>query len=116
MREQTTHPEPRALSQRLAWVFAASALTLTLALGGCRSGARNGGAPTIQQTQGGATTGTSSGASTGSTTGSTSPSNSAALQQLQSIDNQNQSDAQQLGAAQSGAGVNYASQQSQPQP
>lgn len=112
MRSQATLVPSRALGQRLAWVFAASALTLTLALGGCRSGARNGGAQTIQQTRSGASTSTNSGAATRSATSS----NSAALQQLQTIDNQNQSDTQQLNAAQTGASVNYTSQQSQTQP
>jgi len=115
MRGRTTLTGQRALGQRLAWVFAAAALTLTLALGGCRASARNGGAQGAQQTQSGATTGASH-ASTGSTAGSATPSNSAALQQLQTIDNQNQSDLQQLSSAQSGAGVNYTSQQSQAQP
>ncbi len=105
MRGQTSLTHSRTLGKRLALIFAASALTLTLALGGCRSGARG---QTIQQTQGGA----SSDAGAGSTTSS----NSAALQQLQSIDDQNQSDAQQLDATQSGASVNYASQESQTQP
>ena len=110
MQGQKTLGHPRALSQRVAWVFAASALTLTLALGGCRAGARNGGSQTIQQTQGGAT------GTTGGATGSATPSNSAALQQLQSIDNQNQSSEQQLSADQTSAGTNYTSQQSQTQP
>jgi len=105
---------PRSWSQRAAWVFAVSALALTLALGGCAPRARNSGSPAIQQTQGGAsTTGTSAGSSTGATTGS---SNSAALQQLQTIDNQNQSDSQQLNSAQNDSGVNYASQENQTQP
>ncbi len=113
---QTLSHHPRSWLQRAAWVFAASALALTLALGGCAAPhARNGGSPTIQQTQGGSSsaTGTSTGASTGATTGS---SNSAALQQLQNIDNQNQSDSQQLNSAQNDAGVNYASQENQTQP
>lgn len=112
MRRQTTLVPSHTIRQRLAWVFAASALTLTLGLGGCRSGASNGGAQTIQQTQSGASTSANSGAATGSATSS----NSAALQQLQTVDNQNQSDTQQLNAAQTGASVNYTSQQSQTQP
>jgi hypothetical protein len=96
-------------------VLAASALALTLALGGCRAGARTGGSQTIQQTQGGATSASSASNGAGST-GSTGSSNSAALQQLQTIDNQNQSDSQQLNAAQSDAGVNYSSQENQTQP
>ncbi|HET9111573.1 MAG TPA: hypothetical protein VFN78_12165 [Ktedonobacterales bacterium] len=112
----TSLSRSRSLSQRAGWIFAVSALALTLALGGCRSGARNGGVQTIQHTQGGAagsTSGGSSGVAAGSSAGG---SNSAALQQLQGIDNQNQSDAQQLNAAQSSAGVNYSSQQNQAQP
>ena len=101
----------RSLGQRAAWIFAASALTLTLALGGCGSAARNGGTQATQQTQSGASSAT--GASNGS---NASGSNSAALQQLQGIDNQNQSDAQQLNSIQSAAGVNYSSQQNQTQP
>lgn len=95
----------RSLGQRAAWIFAASALTLTLALGGCGSAARNGGTQATQQTQSGASNGSNA-----------SGSNSAALQQLQGIDNQNQSDAQQLNSIQSAAGVNYSSQQNQTQP
>jgi hypothetical protein len=114
MRRQISLVHPRALNQRLAWVFAASALALTLALGGCRSGAHNG-ASTNQQTQSGPSTGATTGSATGASTSST-PSNSAALQQLQTIDNQNQSDAQQLSADQTSAGVNYTSQQAQAQP
>lgn len=111
---QTSLHHPRSWSQRAAWAFAASALALTLALGGCgTSRAHNGGSPAIQQTQGASTTGSTTGASTGATTGS---SNSSALQQLQSIDNQNQSDSQQLNSAQNDAGVNYASQENQTQP
>ena len=116
MDEHTSLPRSRSLSQRMAWVFAASALALTLALGGCRSSAHNGGAQTTQQTQGGAAGVTSGGSSGAATSSSAGGSNSAALQQLQGIDNQNQSDAQQLNSAQSSAGVNYSSQQNQTQP
>jgi hypothetical protein len=111
---QTVSHHSRSWSQRAAWVFAASALALTLALGGCATPhARNGGSPTFQQTQGGSSaTGTSAGSSTGATTGSSNSS----VQQLQNIDNQNQSDAQQLNSAQNDSGVNYASQENQTQP
>lgn len=112
MQGQARCTRPRAFRQRLAWTFVATALTLTLALGGCRATAHNSGAPFSQQAQGG----TSSGAPTGSTTSSGGSSDSAAVQQLQSIDSQNQSEQQQLDAAQSGAGVNYTSQQGQAQP
>lgn len=97
----------RRVGQRLAWALAASTLVLTLALGGCQSGAHHAsqGNQTTQQQASGTTTGSSS-------TGA----NSAALQQLQTIDNQNQSDAQQLSGAQSAAGLNYASQDNQTQP
>lgn len=111
MEGRTSLSRSRSLSQRAAWVVAASALALTLALGGCRSTSRTGGAQAVQQTQSGATSASS--AAGGS---SASGSSSAALQQLQGIDNQNQSDAQQLGSAQSAAGVNYSSQQTQTQP
>lgn len=97
------HLHPRSLRQRVAWMCAASALTLTLALGGCRAGAVH------QTTQ-------PSGASTSSATGAGASSNSAALQQLQSIDTTNQSDTQQLNSVQSDAGVNYSSQESQTLP
>jgi hypothetical protein len=111
---QTGSHHPRSWSQRPAWVFAASALALTLALGGCATPhARNGGSPTFQQTQGGSSaTGTSAGSSTGATTGSSNSS----VQQLQNIDNQNQSDSQQLNSAQNDSGVNYSSQENQTQP
>lgn len=102
---RTARSRSRSLGQRAAWIFAASALTLTLALGGCGSAARNGGTQATQQTQSGASNGSNA-----------SGSNSAALQQLQGIDNQNQSDAQQLNSIQSAAGVNYSSQQNQTQP
>ena len=113
MRSEMASRRSRSFSQRAAWVVAASALTLTLALGGCRAG---GNQPTIQQGQSGV-----SGASTGSTTGassgaSTGGSNNSSLQQLETIDNQNQSDSQQLNSAQSDAGVNYSSQENQTQP
>lgn len=112
------------VGRRVAWLFAASALTLTLALGGCRSGAarQNGGQP-IQQTQGGSSVaGSTSGSSTSSTTSSSSsstgstPSGGSALQQLQGVDQQNQNDQQQLNSAQNNAGVNYSSQENQQQP
>ena len=102
MNGQASSAGLRALGQRLAWAVAAAALTLTLALGGCAAGAHhaNQGAQTTQQQSGVAT----------SAGGATAGSNSAALQQLQVVDNQNQSDSQQLTSAQGAAGVNYASQ------
>ena len=115
MDEHTSLRRSRSLGQRTAWVFAASALALTLALGGCRSTTRNGGAQTTQQTQGGAA-GATSGGSSGAAPSSSAGGSNSALQQLQGIDNQNQSDAQQLNSAQSSAGVNYSSQQNQTQP
>jgi negative regulator of sigma E activity len=115
MRVSTAHPRSGAWSQRVAWFFAASALTLTLALGGCRTGANNNssnsGNQTPSQTQqsSSATSGVSSGgSSTGSTTGSN---NSSSLQQLENIDSQDQNDSQQLNSAQNDAGVNYSSQE-----
>lgn len=104
---QASSALPRTLRRRLAFAVAASALVLTLGLGGCRTGARNAnqGSQTTQQQSGAATSGASTGAG-----GASSSTNSAALQQLQTIDNQNQSDAQQLNSAQNDAGVNYASQ------
>lgn len=117
MSGQTSLIHPRGMSQRLAWVFAVSALVLALGLGGCRAGARNsnGAAQTTQQGQSGAPSGATTGATGTPTSGATGSgwsgsANSAALQQLQTIDNQNQSDAQQLNTAQTSAGVNYASQ------
>lgn len=103
MNGQASSASPRALGQRLVWAVAAAALTLTLALGGCAAGAHhaNQGAQTTQQ---------QSGATSTSAGGATAGSNSAALQQLQAVDNQNQSDSQQLISAQGAAGVNYASQ------
>ena len=99
---------PRSISERAAWVAAVSALTLTLALGGCRAGAHTENIQsTIQQGQSGV-----SGAA-GATTGS---SNNPSLQQLEGIDSQNQSDIQQLDSAQNDAGVNYSSQEDQTQP
>lgn len=115
MRISTAHPRSRAWSQRAAWFFAASALMLTLALGGCRAGAHNTGSQTPPQTQqapSGAPGASSAGSSTGSTTGSTTgSSNSSSLQQLENIDSQDQNDSQQLNSAQSDAGVNYSSQE-----
>ncbi|MGH2503079.1 MAG: hypothetical protein ACRDID_11245 [Ktedonobacterales bacterium] len=114
MRVSTAHPRSRAWSQRAAWFFAASALTLTLALGGCRAGAHNTGSQTPPQTQQapsgapGAPGASSAGSSTGSTTGA---SNSSSLQQLENIDSQDQNDSQQLNSAQNDAGVNYSSQE-----
>lgn len=105
MRSTTAHP--RSLSQRAAWFFAASALALALALGGCRAGARNTGSQTPPQTQQ-APAGATSSSSTGATTGST---NSSSLQQLENIDGQDQSDSSQLNSAQNDAGVNYSSQE-----
>ena len=121
MRGEIGLPRPRTLGQRAAWVFAASALALTLTLGGCRAGgARNAGGQTIQQNQssGVGSTGAATSSSNNSTssTSSTGSSNSAALQQLQSIDSQNQNDASQLNQSQSDAGVNYSSQEIQTQP
>lgn len=113
MRTEMALRHSRSFSQRAAWVVAASALTLTLALGGCRAGARNDGAqPTIQQNQSGASS-VSAGSTTGSSTGA---SNNSSLQQLENIDNQNQGDSSQLNSAQNDAGVNYSSQENQTQP
>lgn len=112
MNGQTSFAGPRTLGQRLAWAVAALALVLTLALGGCRAGAHS-------ANQGNQTTQQQSGATPGGTTsagGATAGSNSAALQQLQTIDNQNQSDSQQLNSAQSSASVNYASQDTETLP
>jgi hypothetical protein len=111
MRVSTAQPRSRAWSQRAAWFFAASALALTLALGGCRAGAHNTGSQTPPQTQQApsvAPGGSSASSSTGSTTGS---SNSSSLQQLENIDSQDQNDSQQLNSAQNDAGVNYSSQE-----
>ncbi len=108
MRNEMAYRRSQSLSRRAAWLVAASALALTLALGGCRAGARTGGSQsTVQQT--GASAGTTTGPSAGS-------SNSSSLQQLENIDNQNQSDSQQLNSAQNDAGVNYSGQENQTQP
>lgn len=111
MRGSTSRFALRSLSQRAAWLLAASALSLTLGLGGCRAGAHNANNPPTtqqtQQTQSGSSSVTS-GATSGATTGS---SNAFSLQQLQSIDSQDQSDSQQLNSAQNNAGVNYSSQE-----
>lgn len=107
MSGSTSRFASRSLSQRAARLLAASALTLALALGGCRAGARNANnPPTTQQTQ--QTQGGSSSATSGATTGS---SNASSLQQLENIDSQDQSDSQQLNSAQDNAGVNYSSQE-----
>lgn len=115
MRVSTAHSRSRTWSQRAAWLFAVSALALTLALGGCRAGAHNTGSQTPPQSQqapsgapGGSSTGSTSGSTPGSTTGSN---NSSSLQQLENIDSQDQNDSQQLNSAQSNAGVNYSSQE-----
>lgn len=105
MHGKLSRQRPRSISERAAWVAAVSALALTLAVGGCRAGAHTGGSQsTIWQGQSGA-----AGASTGS-------SNNPSLQQLESIDSQNQSVIQQLGSAQNDAGVNYSSEENQTQP
>ena len=130
MRGEISLPRARTLGQRAAWVFAVSALALTLSLGGCRAGgAHNTGGQAIQQNQSGGGVGATGGSasttggttsstngSNGTSNGSTGSSNSAALQQLQTIDSQNQNDASQLNQSQGDAGVNYSSQENQTQP
>lgn|SRR5512146_1480660 len=107
MSGSTSSFRSRSLSQRAAWLFAASALTLALALGGCGAGARHSSnPPATQQTQ--QTQSGSSSATSGATTGS---SNSSSLKQLETIDSQDQGDSQQLNSAQNNAGVNYSSQE-----
>lgn len=108
MRMQLARISMRSLKQRGAYALVACGLALTLALGGC--GARSGSGVATQQT----TSGTTSGASTGATTGGSA--NSAAIQQLQGVDSQNQSDASQLSAAQNDAGTNFSTQENETQP
>ena len=101
-----TAARPRSLSQRAAWFFAASALMLALALGGCRAGAHNTGSQTPPQTQ--QTQQAPAGATSGPSSGSN---NSSSLQQLENIDSQDQGDSSQLNSAQNDAGVNSSSQE-----
>lgn len=93
----------RSLARRAGLLLAIPALTLALALGGCRGAAAhntNSNTPGVQ-----------SGGSTSSSGGtSTSGGNNPALQQLQNADNQNQTDQQQLNGAASNAGQDYSSQ------
>ena len=100
------------LARRAGLALAIPTLTLALALGGCRAGARDGSnnntgsnnPPVTQSTTG---TGSSSATSTPGVSGS---GNNAALQQLENADNQNQSDQQQINSAGTNAGVDYSSQ------
>lgn len=107
----------RSLGRRAGMMLAIPALALTLALGGCRAGsARN-----TSGGNGGATVSQSAGSSSSSATGATSTGSSgstsnAALQQLESVDSQNQTDQQQINSAGSNAGVNYSSQSGTVQP
>ncbi len=103
---KTSQKGVSGLRRQASVCVAVAALAATLALGGCRTGAAH---TTSPSTHGAGSI--SNGA--GSTTGS---SNSSSLQQLQSIDSQNQSDTQQLSGAQSSAGVDYSSQENQTQP
>ncbi len=95
-----------SLARRAGLTLVIPALALTIALGGCRAGARNGnnnnGGPTVTQS-----------ATSTSTSGSGS---NASLQQLENIDSQNQTDQQQLNSAGSSAGVDYSSQDNPLQP
>ncbi len=107
---QTHVRSGRSLARRAGLMLAIPALALTIALGGCRAGnahATNGGASVSQS---------ASGASGATSTGSGGSTSNAALQQLESIDNQNQNDQQQLNSAQQNAGVNYSTQSSAIQP
>ncbi len=104
---QTRARSGQSLARRAGWMLGVSALALTIALGGCRAGARNTGAPVSQ----GANSSTSATSATSSGSGS-----NAALQQLEGVDSQNQSDQQQLNSAQNSAGVDYSIQDSPLQP
>lgn len=95
MRTHQRGDQPRI--RRAAATLAIPALALAIALGGCHAGATrdtSGGAPVSQ----GATTTTSGAGKTGS---------NAALQRLEGVDAQNQTDQQQLSGAQQNAGVDY---------
>ncbi|HEU0027494.1 MAG TPA: hypothetical protein VFQ25_10295 [Ktedonobacterales bacterium] len=106
----------RSLGRRATVMVAIPALVLAIALGGCRaSGARNGGngnsnVPVTQSTSG------SGSSSTATTSNSGGGGSNAALQQLESVDSQNQTDQQQLGSAGSAASVDYSSQDNSIQP
>jgi len=111
---QTRARSGRSLARRAGLMLAIPALALTIALGGCRASARNG------NTNGGATvtqsaSGTGSSSAT-STSGTGSSNSNAALQQLETIDSQNQTDQQQINSAQNNANVDYSSQDSPIQP
>jgi hypothetical protein len=114
---QTHARSGRSLARRAGLMLAIPALALTLALGGCRASARNGntnggGSATVTQSAGG--TGSSSATST--TSGSGGGGSNAALQQLENVDSQNQTDQQQLNSAGNNAGVDYSSQDNPIQP
>lgn len=103
---KTSQKGVSGLRRHASVYVAVAALAATLALGGCRTGAAHTTSPSIH---GAGSLSNGAGSATGS-------SNSSSLQQLQSIDSQNQNDTQQLSGAQSSAGVNYSSQESQTQP
>jgi hypothetical protein len=109
-------PGRRPLARRASVMVAIPALVLAIALGGCRaSGARNGagaGNSNVPVTQSTSGTGSSSVTSTGNSGGGS----NAALQQIEQLDSQNQTDQQQLGAAGSDASVDYSSQDNSIQP
>lgn len=115
---QTRARGGQSLVRRAGWMLGVSALALTIALGGCRASARNGGnngnngVPVTQSTSG---TGSSS-ATSATSSGSSGSGSNAALQQLESVDSQNQTDQQQINAAGGDAGVDYASQSNSIQP
>ena len=96
----------RTLARRAGLALAIPALTLALALGGCRAGAarnaNNTNPPVTQSTNG-------NGSPSAANTPGASNSN-AALQKLENADNQNQTDQQQINNAGSNAGVDYSSQ------
>lgn len=105
-----THARGRqSLARRAGWMLGVSALALTIALGGCRAGARNNNSdvPVSQSTSG-------SSSATGATSSGTG--DNAALQRLEGADTQNQTDQQQLNSAQNSASVDYSSQDSPLQP
>lgn len=99
---KTPQASVSGLRRKASVCVAVAALAVTLALGGCRTGAAHTASPSTH--------------GAGSLSNGAGSSNSSSLQQLQSIDSQNQSDSQQLSGAQSNAGVNYSSQESQTQP